>query len=902
MKENKGKRAVKKGIRTIVFSAIGFLIVAAVLIITTVLYSRSVAELSDESINSLEEFYLHEITERNVNDLNTEFSKKMSLLQNAVSVFEENSLESNILVNDYIRMVSKINGLDTFGLVDEEGTVYTADQTCNITEFSGLSDVSSDRAFICVSENAKGENVFVISIPVKGKTYRRRNITSCFTMVSTEKIISVIQLQGQNNQCYCRLFTQNGENIVAVSGEFPDGSNLFDVYREKASFNKGFSLEKMINDWEEGNEGYTSYSIAESGDSYVYYQPVPGTDFVMTALMRQNIINTQISNVSDSLYSRSIHQLLVVIAVLIIVFWVMTIGVIRNRRMTYESEKNEALLRQEKNAADQKAELQEKLLDEERQIHRHDDILRILGEEYTSIFYVDLIENTAIPYRIPSHAGSQGVNLEVEYPFREEFERNMKNNVSEDDLDNILMFSDIEVIKARMRNSSSFTVPYKLKDNNDGIKYSLLRISKVEGEDELRHIIMGYSDIDEQTRWEHEKQHILKDALDQAESANRAKTQFLSNMSHDIRTPMNAVIGFTSLIRENISNQDKVLDYVDKIEASGTHLLSLINDILDMSRIESGRVAIEKSVCAVSHIMYEMNSIVQSEVKAGNLDFSIDSDSVIHDTVICDRLRLSQMLLNCISNAVKYTPSGGKIRISISETESETEGVSTYEFRIADTGIGMKKEFLEHIFEPFERERTSTVSGIQGTGLGLAITKSIADMMNSTIDVISEEGKGSEFIIRVPLEFTDERPENDLFDSIRELPEYRFDNMKILIAEDNALNQEITEEILHQAGIETETAENGLEAVGKVTASPAGTYDAVLMDIQMPLMDGYQAASAIRKLSDPEKASIPIIAMTANAFEEDRKNAIAAGMNAHVAKPIDTFKLFETLKRITDKK
>ncbi len=396
-----------------------------------------------------------------------------------------------------------------------------------------------------------------------------------------------------------------------------------------------------------------------------------------------------------------------------------------------------------------------------------------------------------------------------------------------------------------------------------------------------------------------EQKRLVEDALQTAEEANKAKTAFLSNMSHDIRTPMNAIIGFTSLAESHIENKEQVKDYLEKISSSSIHLLSLINDVLDMSRIESGRLQLNETSCSLSEIFHDVQSIIQPDLQAKEQEFFFDGSLVYHDKVICDKLRLNRVLLNLLGNAIKFTPSGGKISLSVNEKNPDGSETSIYEFHVADTGIGMSEEFIKHVFEPFERERSTTVSGVQGTGLGMSITKNIVDMMGGTITVESCQDKGSEFTAVIPMKVAcsekilPEKPKRtDLKKNIR--------GKRILLVEDNVLNREIAAEILKSQGIELEQAEDGSIAVDMLLEKGAGYYSAVLMDIQMPIMDGYTATKKIRSFSDPELAKIPIVAMTANAFEEDRQKAISAGMNAHVAKPISVEILLEALEEVIE--
>ena len=529
-----------------------------------------------------------------------------------------------------------------------------------------------------------------------------------------------------------------------------------------------------------------------------------------------------------------------------------------------------------------------------------------------------------------------------------------------------------------------------------------------------------------------EVNQALSDAVAAAESASRAKSDFLTNMSHDIRTPMNAIIGFTTLAVTNISDTERVRDYLTKTLASSRHLLSLINDILDMSRIESGRLHLEESEVSLSEVLHDIKTIVGGQVHAKQLELYMDALDVTDEDVCCDRTRLEQILLNLLSNAVKFTPAGGTVSVRVRQLAGTQHGCAQYEFRVRDTGIGMSAAFAKRIFEPFERERTSTVSRIQGTGLGMAITRNIVDMMGGTIEVQTEQGRGTEFIIRLPLRLQtgrrrEERIEelaglkalvvdddfntcdsvtklltrvgmraewtlsgreavlrarqsielgdpcrayiidwrlpdmngievtrqirslnddtpiiiltaydwsdieaeakaagvtafcskpmflSDLRDALLTatghapkaaepdvLPEAQADfrGRHVLLVEDNELNREIAVEILHEYGFLVDTAENGAIAVDKVRSSPAGRYDLVLMDIQMPVMDGYTATRRIRALNDPARAAVPIVAMTANVFEEERKRAFDCGMNAFLSKPLVIEALIAALQDI----
>ena len=394
---------------------------------------------------------------------------------------------------------------------------------------------------------------------------------------------------------------------------------------------------------------------------------------------------------------------------------------------------------------------------------------------------------------------------------------------------------------------------------------------------------------------------LIEEALQRAENANKAKTVFLSNMSHDIRTPMNAIIGFTDLAIKNMDDREKVGNYLDKIASSGSHLLSLINDVLDMSRIESGQMQLDEAECDLEQLVAETRDILLPQMASKGLNFSVDTGALHHSRVICDKLRIERILLNLLGNAIKFTEPGGDVSLSVVGRDAKAARSAVYDFHVKDTGIGMSEEFQKHIFEPFERERTSTVSGIQGTGLGMTITKNIIDMMGGSIWVSSRKGEGSEFTVRLTLQKLSAGTQiSEAADEKYEKSKARkpVEGQRLLLAEDNELNREIAIELLSEAGFVIEAAENGKKAVEMLTEKGRGYYSLVLMDIQMPVMDGYEATKAIRAFEDPELASIPIIAMTANAFDSDQKQVIEEGMDGYIAKPVDVEKMLDTLDEL----
>jgi len=410
-----------------------------------------------------------------------------------------------------------------------------------------------------------------------------------------------------------------------------------------------------------------------------------------------------------------------------------------------------------------------------------------------------------------------------------------------------------------------------------------------------------FIDIDDKKKAE----ESLRNALITAEHASNAKTVFLNNMSHDIRTPMNAIIGFISLASSHIDDKEKVSNYLSKIATSSEHLLSLINDVLDMSRIESGKIKIEEKKLNLPTFIKDLKTIIQPNISQKNLKLSINVENIKNEDFITDKLRLNQILINILGNAIKFTKSGGEISLNITQNESLKENYANYTFSIKDNGIGISKAFQKHIFEPFTREETSTVSGIQGTGLGMAITKNIVDMMNGSITVNSESGKGSEFTVSLDfkiIESEDTQPDeqNNKTDKLLKQKALSAKNKKILLVEDNELNQEIAISILEEIGFKVDTANDGEIAVKKMKEVAlqkvaVQEYGLILMDIQMPKMNGYEAVRQIRSMDSDYCKTIPILAMTANAFDEDKQAALDVGMNGHISKPINIQELLNSI-------
>ncbi len=670
----------------------------------------------------------------------------------------------------------------------------------------------------------------------------------------------------------------------------------------------------------------------------------------------------------------------------------------------------------------------EQKLQAKRNERRQMELVQALSLDFTLVCFVEPDTGMLVPVR----TGRRELDniFETRISLQESMEQYINKWVYEEDRETLRHAVSLDTLKEELSGKQVYSVNYR-KQQDDQIIYFQMKAVSTSTEDGSQGIVLGFRSVDAEIRREMEQNTLLENALSQANHASKAKTVFLSNMSHDIRTPMNAIVGFTNLAITHINQTDLVAEYLKKIQTSGNHLLSLINDILDMSHIESGKIHLEEKLCSLPEILHGLRNILQADIHAKQLELHIDTVDVVDEEIYCDKLRLNQVLLNLLSNAVKYTGAGGNVSMRITEKAGAPAGYANYVFTIKDTGIGMSPEFVARIFEPFERERNSTISKIQGTGLGMAITKNIVDMMNGSISVTSEQGVGSEFTVSFTFRLHEEKKESMILPELKSCkalvvdddfntcdsvsymlgqigmqaewtlsgkeavlrshqavmrgidysvyivdwllpdmngvevtrrirketgenvpiiiltaydwsdieteakeagvtafcnkplflselssclqsvlrpkspePETAEKEMKprdirrILLAEDVEMNQELAVAILENAGFAVDVADNGQIALEKLKKSEPGYYQAILMDIQMPVMDGYEATKRIRKLENRELASIPIIAMTANAFTEDREEALKCGMNSHIAKPIDVQLLFKTLDNV----
>ena len=548
-------------------------------------------------------------------------------------------------------------------------------------------------------------------------------------------------------------------------------------------------------------------------------------------------------------------------------------------------------------ATEKRERRKQETLQKEKEYFQQLEMIQGLSMEYESIFYADLDMNRIHAYRVSERMvkkfGQDG-GIQEYAGFDADY---VEEWVYPDDRELVLCTTDPDSIRKKLANKKEMHICYRIYQDKKPV-YIQLRIVNVGSSEHISQIVLGYRNIDDEISQEMERNRVLEAALSEAQSANRVKNVFLSNMSHDIRTPMNGIVGYAVLAKNNIDDKKKLMEYLNMITSSSDVLLQLLNNIFEVVGIDSDQIHIEENKCNLVELLHNIRTAMSLRAEEKNITIDLNVSKVSHAAVLGDQQKLSQVMLYLIDNAIKYTDVDGEICISATEQTMQVKDRAIFRFVVEDNGIGISKEFLKRIFEPFEREKSTTLGGVYGTGLGLTIAKKIVEMMDGTIEVSSIVGKGSKFTVTFCFRLQEDEDMDD--DNEKPGSDAKTGPKTILMVDDNEINLEIGVELLKEAGYFVDTATDGHIAVEKVKNSKPGTFGMILMDIQMPVMNGLDAAKAIRELSDPKLANIPIVALSANALKEDKKMALNSGMNAHLSKPIDVEQLYEIVHQILD--
>lgn len=974
---NREKTVMRKQLRIAVFIAV---LVGIVLMVFQ--YFRFVSKtIYEESVSHLTEVFhqsdnmLRELTDKNLTYLHM-------WGENLQDISNEDE------IRDYIKKAQKDAGFMEFYFLSAEGNYKMA---TGETGYLGLQedigeDIRQGNDVIANAALPGKSQLLVFATPEAHGIYQGFEYDAIAIAYENSDIVEVLDISAFNGNAQSLIVHPNGRVVIDHSSEsWGNVYNFFGLLREHSDMSEK-ELNELLEKFKAGRTDAMLLNL-DGGNYYLVYEKSNIQDWMFLGLVQADIVNASMNSLQRS------TMLLVGVVVLCIAAFLISL-IIQTNRTNLRRKDTEILYR--------------------------DELFQKLSMNVDDVFLMLDAKTYQADYVSPNAEKLLGITAEQ---IRKDIRVLGKLHPAEHEDPEKNYLEEIQVHEQR---EEDFKYVH-LKTGEKRWFHNIAMGSEVNGK---KKYILVMSD--RTSDWK--MNQALSEAVRAAETANKAKSTFLSNMSHDIRTPMNAIIGFTTLAVSNIDDKKRVQDYLGKILSSSNHLLSLINDILDMSRIESGKIHLEETEVSLSEVLHDLKTIVSGQIHAKQLELYMDAMDVTNEDVYCDKTRLNQVLLNLLSNAVKFTPAGGTVSVRIRQCHGTQKGSELYEIRVKDNGIGMSQEFVQKIFSPFERERTSTVSRTQGTGLGMAITKNIVDMMGGTIEVQTEQDKGTEFIVRLPFRT---QPEHQRTEKIAELEglkalvvdddfntcdsvtkmlvrvgmrsewtlsgkeavlrarqsmelgdafhayiiDWRLPDMNgievtrqirslgddtpiiiltaydwsdieaearaagvtafcakplfmsdiretlmtaigqsqsepedsvlpaagsdfrgrcILLVEDNELNREIAVEILNEYGFLVDTAENGAEAVEKVKNSEPGNYDLVLMDVQMPVMNGYEATKQIRALDDPALAGITILAMTANAFDEDRKKALKCGMDGFLSKPIVIEELISTLQKNLD--
>ena len=1013
-----------KGANTLLFAMIGGVIIALVLIFGTIWMGQSASLSTEAAVHSVSDFYLQELAGRREQVVAANLSANIKNMYVALELMDQTDLSDAAHLQAWQARMKRLYELEKFAFVDANGRIYTSQGMQDNIEVYSFDYKTISGPEISIKDLESADKKVVIAIPVEEIPFDGQTLVACFMEIDMDVLLEGLSIQTDvNATTFCNLYYEDGTSLTGVVlGGLSRDQGLMDALVQ-ANFTDGNSLGQILEDFQEGRQGLISFTYNDTSEN-MYYMPVTGTNWMLTYLIRDSIIGDQINTISQGIISRSLIQTIITVAVLVAVFAIIISQNRRAGRLRLEMETADAENRVKEEEMQERLVLQEQLLEQERQ----NDTMRTLHDMLKSgPWYMDFDE--------------QGRMVGVTWT--DTFRKMIGYNSVEDFPDRLESWSDLlhpddkeRVLNAFNETAQDYSgkkvydVTYRLRTKDRGWRWFHAVGQPTRRPDGTPITYIGiFMDITDQREMEQtlaEQQESLREALAAAEQANAAKTSFLSSMSHEIRTPMNAIIGLDSIALKDPDLPERTREHLQKIGGSAKHLLSLINDILDMSRIESGRLTLKNEEFSFREMLEQINTMINGQCQDKGLTYECHINGKVNDYYIGDSMKLKQVIINILGNSVKFTPAPGTVSFVV-EPVSQFEGQATMRFIMQDTGIGMDKEYLPKIFDTFSQEDPNKANKYGSTGLGMAITKNIVDMMNGQISVESEKGVGTTFTVTVTLKMTDRKgsgsievrpqdmrvlvidddpvacehaklvleevgivsdscfsgkealkmlevaharrqaynlilvdlkmPEQDGVEVTRQirklyneesiiiiLTAYSWDDIMeealdagvdsfmskplfasgvlqefkqvirrkrldkeevrkadltgkhILLAEDMPINAEIMMELLDMRDMLVDHAENGQIVVDMFSRSAEYYYDAILMDVRMPVMTGLEATVAIRALDRPDAKTIPIIAMTANAFDEDVQRSLQAGMNAHLSKPVEPDHLFETLE------
>ena len=873
---NKSKK--KRNSTTVLVVLIGSVIVAAILGAGTVFLTRSARSDTERAAHSVSLLYLDELAGRREQVVSANLRNRIRDIKAAVDLMTDENLSDEANLRAYQLRMKRLYNLEKFAFVDTSGVIYTSLGTRdNIADYS-FDYKTIDRPNISVLNLKNAEKKVVIAVPVEKKC-GDTEFCVCFMEIDASEMLSGLSMSsGSDDATFCNIYTTGG---VALTNEVLGGLAIEDNLLEAmkiADLDDGYTYDMFIAQFTGGQRGEVSFTY-NGIEETLSYVPVDGTDWMLTYLIRESVIAEEIGAISDGIVVRSVIQSGLTALAIVVMFVIVIVQLKKNSRLELEKETTETEHRVKSEEMEHKLALQEKLLNEEKQRTEQTKMITALSSDYRSVYYVELDRDEGVCYQNDGGV-EDGVKVGEHFPFTARFTEYAEKYVSAKNREDFLAFIRPENIKEGLREDLVISIRYTV-ERNGAESYEMLRFAGVrhpaDRDDGVVHAVgAGFTNVDAETRKQIEQNNVLAEALEAAKQASRAKTAFLSSMSHEIRTPMNAIIGLDSIALSDPDISDTTRDRLTKIGDSAEHLLRLINDILDMSRIESGRLILKNEEFSFTKLLETINTMFGGQCDERGLEYDCKVKGEVDRRYIGDNMKLRQVLINILGNAVKFTPSGGRVSLTV-ERIAEFEGKSTLRFVIEDTGIGMSAEFLPHIFDAFSQEDSSATNKYGSSGLGLAITKRIVEMMNGNIAVESEKGKGTRFTVTVTLMDS----EHDEADDV----EVDVDNMTVLVVDDDPVACEHAKLVLTKAGVASETALSGEEAIEMVKLRHARRepYNLILVDWKMPEMDGVETTRRIRELVGHESA---IIILTAYKWDDVIEEALGAGVDSFVAKPL----------------
>ena len=846
------------------FMGIGTLLVFLGITAAGIQYYSFVTEMVyTESVSHLTEIY-HQVNQ-SLHSLVTGNWSTMHLWVRYMEGLGDDEIES------FVVRAKEVMGFTDFYFVSQEGTFITTEGQTGYLDLQGnLSDLIQQRQNILVNGVVSGQSQStVFAVPAAKGRYHNFTYEAIAVCFNNSDLVDTMEINAFDGKAKTFVVRSDGRVLVDNQVGIQPITNFVNMLREVSSMGEA-GVEKFQKNLLEGNFGADTFRL-DGTEYYLVYEPAGFEDWMVLGVVPVSAVNHSMSKL------QSVTMLGTAGTVLAFGIVLLLLTIERNR---------------------------EKLKEKDDAILVRDELFLHLSGNVDDVFLMLDADSMKVDYISQNVEKLLGVEEQRIYQNNRYIDCILKENVNLHVLDEIC---DIPVGQQR-----EWDREYVHQKSGENLWFHVnVLCRQIQG---AKKYIVVMSDRTKDRKINQE----LAVAVSAAQSASKAKSLFLSNMSHDIRTPMNAIIGFASLAISQLDKPDRLKSYLEQIMDSGKHLLSLIDDIMDMSRIESGKLKLEETTVDFSEIVRDMRSMISRQVEEKNQILHVEMIDIEDEKIVCDKTRLIQVLLNLLTNAVKFTKPGGEITLRIIQLSRAVHGRAEYEIRVKDNGIGMSPEFVSHIFELFERENTSVVKQIQGTGLGMPICKNLVEMMGGSIEVSTKQGVGTEFIIHLSFRLQSDRdkktgcvPEYDRAagyapsfseetdDETAPLhtktsKEY-FTNKKVLLAEDNDINQVIAEELLKTLGFQVETAENGAQAVDMVSEKGLTYYDLILMDIRMPVMDGYAAARQIRSMESTAAGQIPILAMTANVNEKDRREALESGMNGFISKPIDIDNMIQTM-------